>query len=276
MGHFRSLPTTVLGLAAMFAVHSSALAQSDTSTIAGNVKDSSGAVVPQAKITIQNEGTGAAGQAESNESGHYAVTSLPAGAYAVRAEVSGFKQYTSTGNRLDANLPLNVDIVLEVGQAGESVNVTADSQRLQTETATVGQLVDAQQVKNILLNGRNAVLLAALKPGVRSNASLANFNFNLTSGGFSINGSRPDDNVFFTDGAVATRTRSNGTSIGSADLATGEGPHVLSRRQTSEYGRAGGGQIRILTKSGGHDSPPTPSHEVPTTPPSATPYPRTH
>ena len=102
MGQFRSLPTTVLGLAAMFAVHSSVLAQSDTSTIAGNVKDSSGAVVPHAKITIQNEGTGAVRQAESNESGHYTVTSLPAGAYAVRAEVSGFKQYTSTGNRLDA------------------------------------------------------------------------------------------------------------------------------------------------------------------------------
>src|SRR5712664_2302230 len=107
MGRFRSLSTTVFGLTVMFAIHSSVLAQSDTSTIAGNVKDSSGAVVPHAKITVQNEGTGAARQVESNESGHYTVTSLPAGAYAVRAEVSGFRQYTSTGNRLDANLPLN-------------------------------------------------------------------------------------------------------------------------------------------------------------------------
>ena len=104
-----------------------------------------------------------------------------------------------------------------------------------------------------MLNGRNPVLLAALKPGVRSSASLANFNFNLTDGGFSMNGSRPNDNVFFYDGAVATRTRSNGTSIGAADVDSTQEVQVLTSNYAAEYGRSGGGQVRVVTKSGSRD-----------------------
>src|SRR6266853_1166275 len=161
---------------------------------------------------------------------------------------------TSTARgMLDASIPLAVDVSLEVGGVAETVNVVANAARIQTETATVGALVEEAQIKNMILNGRNPILLASLKPGVRSSASLANFNFNLTDGGFSMNGSRPNDNVFFYDGAVATRTRSNGTSIGAADVDATQEVQILTANYNAEYGRSSGGQVRVVTKSGGRD-----------------------
>jgi Carboxypeptidase regulatory-like domain/TonB dependent receptor/TonB-dependent Receptor Plug Domain len=236
---------------ATLALAASSFAQSDTSTISGSVKDATGSSVPGAKVTVKNEGSGVVRESQTNVQGNYTVTSIPAGNYAVSVEANGFKKFTSTGNRLDASLPLSVDITLEVGQTSESVNITAEAQRIQTETATVGKVVDEYQIKNLMLNGRNPVLLAALKPGVRSSSSLANFNFNLTDGGFSMNGSRPNDNVFYTDGAVATRTRSNGTSIGSSDVDAVQEIQILTADYNAEYGRSGGGQVRVVTKSGG-------------------------
>lgn len=228
-------------------------AQSDLSTITGIIKDSSGSTVPGAKITVRNEATGVERQTTSADSGNFSVTSLPSGLYTVIVEGQGFKRYQTTHNKLDASVPLAVDATLDVGVVSDTVTVTANASRIQTESATVGALVEEAQVKNMMLNGRNPVLLAALKAGVRSNASLANFNFNLTDGGFSMNGSRPNDNVFFTDGAVATRTRSNGTSIGAADVDATQEVQILSANYNAEYGRSGGGQIRVITKSGGQD-----------------------
>jgi hypothetical protein len=228
-------------------------AQSDLSTITGVVKDPSGAAVPGAKITVRNEATSVERTTTVSDSGAFSVTNIPSGLYTVTAEAQGFKKYQTTRNKLDANVPLAVDVTLDVGAVSDSVSVVADSARIQTETATVGGLVEEAQVKNMILNGRNPVLLAALKPGVRSSASLANFNFNLTDGGFSMNGSRPNDNVFFYDGAVATRTRSNGTSIGAADVDATQEVQILSADYAAEYGRSGGGQVRVITKSGGQE-----------------------
>jgi hypothetical protein len=229
-------------------------AQSDLSTITGVIKDASGSTVPGAKVSVRNEATGVERQTTSSESGTFSVTNLPSGLYTVTVEKQGgFKKFETTGNKLDANVPLAVDVKLEVGAVTETVTVSASAQHIQTETATVGALVEEMQVKNMILNGRNPVLLASLKAGVRSSASLANFNFNLTDGGFSMNGSRPNDNVFFYDGAVATRTRSNGTSIGAADVDATQEVQILSANYNAEYGRSGGGQVRVVTKSGGQE-----------------------
>jgi hypothetical protein len=228
-------------------------AQSDLSTITGTVKDGSGGAVPTAKVSVTNEKTGVTRDTSTNDSGVYTVSNIPAGSYTVTVQANGFKKFSKTGNLLDANVPLGVEITLEVGQISDSVSVSADASTLQTESATLGLTVDQRQVRDLMLNGRNPVLLAALKPGVRSSASLANFNFNLTDGGFSMNGSRPNDNVFFYDGAVATRTRSNGTSIGAADVDSTEEVQVLTSNYSAEYGRSGGGQVRVVTKSGSRD-----------------------
>ena len=253
MSHTQSARSLCVRMFLAVAFAAAAWGQSDLSTITGTVDDPSNSAVPKAKITVVNEGTGISRSTETNEAGNYTVSNIPAGTYTVTVEAPGFKKSTKSGNLLDANVPLGVDVKLEIGQASETVSVTADPGRLQTESATLGMTVDERQVRDLMLNGRNPVLLAALKPGVRSSASLSNFNFNLTDGGFSMNGSRPNDNVFFYDGAVATRTRSNGTSIGAADVDSTQEVQVLTSAYAAEYGRSSGGQIRVVTKSGSRE-----------------------
>jgi len=253
MNLVRSWCKVLASLVVVLALCGTLIAQSDLSTVTGIVKDPSGSAVPNAKVTVRNEATGVERQVTTTDSGTFSATNLPSGFYTVTVETAGFKKFRTTANKLDASVPLAVDVTLEVGAVSDTVNVVANAQRIQTESATVGAVVEEAQVKNMMLNGRNPVLLAALKPGVRSSASLANFSFNLTDGGFSMNGSRPNDNVFFYDGAVATRTRSNGTAIGAADVDATQELQILSANYNAEYGRSGGGQVRVVTKSGGKD-----------------------
>jgi hypothetical protein len=202
---------------------------------------------------VINESTNTERRATTNEAGYYVVSALPPGFYTVTVEATGFKKFQKARNKLDPNIAATVDADLEIGTVTEVVEVTASTTSVQSETATVGKLIEASQIQNMQLNGRNPIYLAALKPGVRSNSSLARFGFGLDSGGFNINGSRSQDNLITFDGAVAIRTRANGTSIGVADADTVQEVQVLTANYNAEYGRAGGGQIRIVTKSGTRD-----------------------
>ena len=237
----------------LLASASTVFAQADTAQISGFVKDASGAVIPGASVTITNEATRVTRQVQTNESGYYVVSALPPGYYTVEVEAEGFKRTVTTQNKLDASIATQVEVVLEVGALTESVEVTASATQLQSETATVGRLVDQTQIENIVLNGRNPLFLAMLKPGVRRGGSLAGFSFGLTSGGFAINGARSQDNVIQVDGAINMRTRANGTSIGVADTETVQEMQVLTANYNAEYGRTNGGMIRMVTKSGTSD-----------------------
>jgi hypothetical protein len=230
-----------------------AYAQSDTSQISGIVKDATGGVVPGATVTVTNEATQVQRTAETNANGFFVVSSIPSGFYTVTVESPGFKRFVKTANKLDASIPLMVDALLEVGAVTETVEVVASVAGVQTETATVGRTVEAQQIDKLILNGRNPVLLALLKPGVRRGSSMASFSFSMNSGGYAINGSRSQDNLITHDGAVATRTRSNGTAIGAVDLDQVQEIQILTANFKAEYGRSAGGQIRIVTKSGSQD-----------------------
>jgi hypothetical protein len=228
------------------------LGQSDNSSISGVVKDPSGGVVGNAKITLRNEDTSFERQTTTNDSGFYTVTNIAPGYYTVTVEASGFKKSSRTRNKLDAGLPLAVNIDLAVGQVTEVVNVEASVAQLNTESAAVGKTVEQKQIQNLTLNGRNPLFLALLKPGVRGGA-LSGFSFGLSSGGFSINGGRSQDSLITFDGAVGIRTRANGTSVGSADLDTVQEVQVLTANYSAEYGRSGAGQIRMVTRSGSKD-----------------------
>lgn len=232
-----------------FVTLSQVQAQSDTSSIAGTVRDSSGSVVPNAAVVLRNEATSTERRITTNESGNYVAPTLAPGFYTITVQANGFKKYVSQNNKLDPSIPLGVDVALEVGAATETVQVEANSETLQTESATLGKLVEGKQVSDLQLNGRNPIFLALLKPGVRG-GSLAGFTFGLDSGGFNINGGRGQDNLITFDGAVGVRTRSNGTSVGTADLDSVQEVQVLTANYSAEYGRSSGGQIRIITKSG--------------------------
>ncbi len=228
-------------------------AQSDTGSITGFVRDPSGAVVPRAKVLIRNEGTKDERTVDTNEGGYYVMTNLLPGFYTVQVEAGGFKKTESVHNKLDANTTLSVEIALQIGATSESVEVTATGVNMQTESAAVEKLVTRSEIDALELNGRDPLFLASLKPGMRSGTTLGDFTFSLTSGGYAVNGARSQDTTITFDGAPAVRTRANGTSIGVADVDSTQEVQILTADYDAEYGRASGGQIRIVTKGGTND-----------------------
>src|SRR5207253_4510187 len=120
---------------------------------------------------------------------------------------------------------------------------------LQTESASVQKLVTREQIDALELNGRNPVGLAALAPGARP-GNAAGLSFQFSQGPSNFNGSRNPENLITYDGAPATRTRSNGTSLGAADVDSTQEVEILTSNYAPEYGRTSGAQSRIVTKTG--------------------------
>lgn len=234
---------------AAFCFSSALLAQSDLGSIQGFIKDSSGALIPAAKVSIHNQ-TGLDRLGLTGEGGSYTFTNLPPGLYTLTVEANGFKRYESTGNKLDPSSVLQIDATLSIGATNETVEVSASNVTLQTESASVQKLVTREQIDALELNGRNPVGLASLVPGARG-GNLAGLSFNFTQGPSNFNGSRNPENLITYDGAPATRTRSNGTSLGAADVDSTQEVQILTASYAAEYGRTSGAQIRILTRSGG-------------------------
>ncbi len=248
--HFTAIALPVL-LAGFVA--SALFAQSDVGSIAGFVKDPSGAVIPNAKVVVKSEATGEEHPVVSDSLGHYTVTNLLPGNYTVTADASGFKKFESTANKLNANSALSLDCNMTVGTASETVEVSSTASLLQTDSAAVQTNVNSQQIQGQELNGRNPLFMAQMTPGVRSGASFGDFNPFLTNGGFNINGTRQQDTMITQDGAPATRTRGNGTSIGVAIVDATQEVQVLGTDYAAEYGGAAGGQVRLVSKGGTSD-----------------------
>src|SRR5512134_961794 len=202
----------VLAVAAAIALGStgSAYAQLDRGTISGTVTDQQGAVVAGVTVTVTSKQTGEVRVGVTDGSGFYTFPNLPPGRYDVAAELQGFKKASRTDVQLDAGGAIRIDTVLEAGAITEEVTVTAEATPLQTDVA-VRKTVEAKDLEMLSFSGRNPIGVPALKPGVVggnfNNAGFAAF----SNGGFSINGSRPDENTISVDGAVAIRTRSAGT-----------------------------------------------------------------
>src|SRR6185312_16397165 len=228
-------------------------AQSDLGSITGFVHDPTGAVVPKASVTVKDEATGTERKVTTNNDGVYTVTNIPSGLYTVTVDITGFKKSQTLHNKLDPNSTLRADVRLEIGQATEIVEVNASAQNLQTDSASVQKLITRTQIDALELNGRNPIYLANLQPGVVKDSPLSGLNFGLDSGGFNINGGRSQDNLITFDGAPAVRTRSNGTSIGVADVDSTQEIQILTGDYAPEYRSASGGQIRIISKSGTSD-----------------------
>lgn len=228
------------------------LGQSDNASVTGIVRDSSGAVIPNAQITLTNEATNNDRRTQTNDSGYYTFTAVPPGFYTVSAELQGFKKFTRTKNKVDANLAASIDLTLELGDMTQSVEVVASTARIQTDTATLGRVVDREQFQAMPVTGRNPMSLALLKPGVTGGS--------VTGGGFglqnlaNINGTRAADSTVTTDGAVGLRTRGgDGTAIGAVDMDSVQEIQIMTSAFPAEYGRSIGGQVRIVTRSGGTD-----------------------
>ncbi len=226
-------------------------AQSDLTSVTGTIHDSSGATVPNATVVVKNSGTGAERKANTDSSGVYSIPSLAAGTYTLIVEAAGFQRLEQSGNSFQTGVAATLDATLTVGAATQTIQVTSEAPPVQADSATLGRNVTERQIRDLQLNGRNPLLLALLKPGVNGGA-LGGFTFGLNNG-ININGARNQDTLITQDGAVAVRTRSNGTSIGVADADSTQEVQILTANYNAQYGRASGGQIRIVTKSGTRD-----------------------
>ncbi len=228
----------------LFAV--SAWAQTSTSRITGTVKDASEAIVPNAKVTAKNEATGITLTQNTTGAGVYSFPSLNPGIYTITVEIAGFKTASRTGNVLEINTPLSVDVTLEVGQMTDVVSVAGGYERLQTNNATIGNVVEQKAIEALPLNGRNPLTLIVMEPGVTQRSAGG------AGSGISVNGSRDRAFNVTIDGIEANESTvpnpvSNLYRINPDNIQEYK---VTTNNATAEEGRNSGASISIATRGG--------------------------
>lgn len=256
---------TVLLLLLMLLVVSSHVmtAQTESASISGVVTDSTGAVVPQAEIILENMEQGIVDNATTNHAGIYVFPSVRPGQYRLRAAKAGFKRVDVLGVTVNVQDHLEENFRLEVGSASQSVTVSGESPLVNTQDASVSTVVDRNFAENLPLNGRSFQTLIFLTPGTVATAAGG-----FDSGQFSVNGQRPASNYWMVDGVAANVGINTGGfggdqasgSVGTTSVFGGTNSLVSVdalqefRVQTStfapEYGRTPGAQISIVTRSG--------------------------
>ena len=223
----------------------------DNATITGTVIDASGAVIPNADISIVNLGTGQIREARSNEAGLFRFANLGVGTYTLNATAGGFQKFTRTGIVLNVAQTLGVDVTLTVGSAEQSITVESQALQVQTETSEISTLISGEQVRQLATNGRNVVQLAALGLGVSNQiSSFAGIDALTSSNGLSFNGQRTSHNVYLIDGAEQNDRGCGGCfmNLPSQD-AIGEF-QTLGSNYAADYGIGSGGTIVMVIKSG--------------------------
>jgi hypothetical protein len=161
----------------------------ENATINGTVLDSSGAVVPNAAITLTNPATGQVRQSVSNSSGAYSFPNVGIGAYTLSASVAGFQKYTKTNIVVNVAATLEENVSLTIGSQSQTVTVAADALQVQSETSEVSTLISGEQVSQLATNGRNVTALAALGLGVSNNLPpFSGVNALTSANGISFNG----------------------------------------------------------------------------------------
>src|SRR4051812_13706075 len=224
-------------------------AQSTGGRIVGRVTDTSGAVVPGAKITLTNEATGVGYNSESGGTGDFSVLQLPVGVYTVTADRGTFKKYVRKGVRLELNQVLNLQIAMQLGAANEVVNVTGEAPLIDTSSTQLGTAIDAKTVTALPLGSRDTYQLLQIQPGVTSTGGADLFYGSDTSGAVSVNGGRGRANNFSVNGGDANDLFVNAPAIQPSPDAIQEF-RVISNTFDAEYGRNSGSIINVVTKSG--------------------------
>jgi hypothetical protein len=223
-----------------------ALAQSPTGEIAGLVKDGSGAVVPGGEITIVNQNTGERKSTVTNDAGEYVVPLLPAGVYTVSAGMKGFRTAERRDLTVSALQNLRVDFSLEIGEATQTVEVRAEAPQVDTRSAMHGMLVDDRRVRDLPLNGRNALDLVRLLPGVNNVGTTIRPSFGQQT--MRLNGGRQTGvNILLDGGSLAYFHRGQGLGLPPPDAL--QEFKVATVGTPAEYGR-GAAVVSGVTRSG--------------------------
>jgi len=243
--------TPILGLLALVLLLSAPFvrAQELSATLSGNVTDASGAVIPHAAITIQQNGVnGTARVVESDGIGNYLAPNLTAGTYSMSVKAAGFQAF------LGKNIVLNVaekhtfNIQLKTGSVTETVTVEDNPVSVDTETASQAGTISGVQVRELELSSRNFEQLLVLQPGVIS-AGLGD-EASASNTGVVINGARNSANNWTVDGADINDSGSNNTVVNTPSVDAIQEFTLERGNYDAGYGRSGGGQILVATKAG--------------------------
>ena len=221
-------------------------------TIVGDATDSSGAAIPGVTVTVIHEGTGVERQVTTNEAGQYRVTPLNPGTYTIQVELSGFKRQVRSGVVLEVSAVLEVDFTLQIGEVTETIEVTSVTPVLQTEEASVGNVVTSQDLERMPVNQRNYTRLILMMPGT-SSVTRSQQRGTGTSGTalYSVNGGRPQDNNFTLDGVDSNMMMMNSPGMSPPMDAIQE--FKVATNTGSEFGRSMGANVNMVMKSGTRD-----------------------
>jgi hypothetical protein len=233
-------------------------AQDVTGAINGIVTDTTGAAVAGATVTITDESKNIVVRTvTTGESGEYSAPSLLVGVYSVTVEAPNFKKSIQTGIKVDVGQRRSVDLNLEAGNIAETVTVEADPVAVELTTASASTVINGDQVRELSINNRNFVQLVTLAPGVSSDLSDQVYVGNVNPEGqantvnISVNGSRSSQNTFTVDGADITDRGSNITIQAFPSVDSIGEFRVLRSLYPAESGSSGGGQVNVVTRSGG-------------------------
>ncbi|HST53855.1 MAG TPA: carboxypeptidase regulatory-like domain-containing protein [Pyrinomonadaceae bacterium] len=259
MRHYLAQACRLTALALLIcACAGAAFAQETTGTINGTVKDSTGAVVKGATVTVTDESKRVVVRTvTTGDEGEYSIPTLPVGTYTVTVESPNFKKSVQTGVKLDVNQRYTVDVALEAGNIAEVVTVQADPVTVELTTPAVSTVITGDQARELSINNRNFVQLVTLAPGVTNDLADQVYVGTTNPAGqantvnISVNGARSSQNTFTVDGADITDRGSNLT-IQTYPSVDSIGEFKVSRSlYPAESGSSGGGQINIITRSGG-------------------------
>jgi len=236
---------------ALAALSSSAFAQS-TATLQGSVTDQSGAVVSGVKVTVRNQATGAERIVQTDSEGNYQVAALPPGVYRVEAQAQGFGSQTVSDLTLEVSRIVVQNFQLKLGDVTQRVEVSADSQTVETSTITVGQVINQKTVQEIPLNGRHFVDLGLLIPGSVTPPQNGFLTAPLRGqGSFAFNtaGAREDTVNFMINGINLNDMSQNQITF-QPSINTVQEFKVDNSTYSAEYGRNSGAIVNIATRSG--------------------------
>jgi hypothetical protein len=228
-------------------------AQSDTASLSGTVTDPGTAVIAGGKVTLRNMSTGNQRTVLSDIQGVYHFSLLIPGTYEVSVEAPGMKKYHAQDIAVNVAQPARLDVQMEIGNNMEIVEVSTPALLLNADTASQGTVIKEDKIVSLPLNGRQFLQLALLVPGANAGGRAVQqdqFRQGLL-GGLSVSGGRTNNTAFLLDGAVNIDPDYSSLNYSPSVDAIAEF-QVQTGIFPAEYGRASGGQVNVVTKSGGN------------------------
>jgi hypothetical protein len=242
-----SLGSCLLALLVLAFAAMPAHAQVQNGIFTGTVTDPQGAAVAGAEVAIVNLGTNETITAKTNAEGLYRAPEVPVGTYRLTVTAAGFKKAVKTGVYLNAGVIERLDFKIELGQQSETVVVEANAFQVQTEDSRLSSTVNASQIANLPLNGRNVFDLITLAPGAADATGVSFENGHSTV----VNGLRPNFNGFLVNGSADKGLSGGVVTTPNADIV--QEFQELTLNMSAQYGNSAAAIVNVVTKSGTND-----------------------